>query len=205
MKRKFTAALITPLALVASALIVPIAPAAVGAEDDMTTVTMNFTGNGCEGCTAQAHNDGTRNPAKFDGYESNEVKVKNSTVTFSVPTEKTNGMYFSLYDSSFGSIDALPLIVMQYAGADPGASVPRKIARNTSHASPCWSGTTEATATLNINVRSVRLKGLMNKSVKTPIAWAAPTQQANKGFSTTVKGVLATQDDWFCGANSFSS
>lgn len=171
------------------------------AETPMTTLTMNFTGNNCEDCTIQAVNDGVLNAKPYKSYASAEKKIAGQSVTLKIPTAQTKNMYFVITDPRAADVDAQTLIVMQYAGINPGESIPRAIARDTDYASPCWSGTTESATELTINVRAVRLKGVTNKMLNVPLAWAVPTQQANKGFGQTIKGILGSQDGWFCGTS----
>ena len=73
-------------------------------------------------------------------------------MTFLVPTESTRGMMLWIHapESKFGGwLDANPLVVFQYAGYSPGEWVERAQAVKASSASPCWSGTTEASVSLS--------------------------------------------------------
>ena len=117
-----------------------------------TLVTLNFTGNGCEGCgitprqLIYASDNGGQDVSWNDDF-STQRKVRGDSVTLRVPTESTRGMYFFIDapESKSGAFyDAAPMVVFQYAGYSPGEWVERAQAVKASSASPCWAGTTEA-------------------------------------------------------------
>ena len=131
-----------------------------------TLVTLNFTGNGCEGCVIiprqliYASDNGGQDVSWNDDF-SRKRKVRGDSVTLRVPTESTRGMYFFIdapESKSGASYDAAPMVVFQYAGYSPGEWVERAQAVKASSGSPCWSGTTEASVSLTVNVRSVKLQ-----------------------------------------------
>ena len=177
-----------------------------------TLVTLNFTGNGCEGCVITprqliyASDNGGQDVSWNDDF-STQRKVRGDSVTLRVPTESTRGMYFLLdppESKSLDMLDANPMVVFQYAGYSPGEWVERAQAVKASSASPCWSGTTEASVSLTVNVRAVRLR-LGNDTPATyrlPIAWVAPTEQAFGGFMGAGRGLIATNGDPGCGGTS---
>ena len=131
---------------------------------------------------------------------STQRKVRGDSVTLRVPTESTRGMYFFIdapESKSGASYDAAPMVVFQYAGYSPGEWVERAQAVKASSGSPCWSGTTEASVSLSVNVRAVKLQGLPGtqggpRTVRGPLAWVAPTEEAFGGFTNTdLGGVVA--------------
>ena len=162
-------------------------PVPVSAETQ-TLVTLNFTGNGCEGCVITprqliyASDNGGQDVSWNDDF-STQRKVRGDSVTLRVPTESTRGMYFLLdppESKSLDMLDANPMVVFQYAGYSPGEWVERAQAVKASSASPCWSGTTEASVSLTVNVRAVKRQGLTDTpggstTVRVPLAWVAPT------------------------------
>ena len=183
-----------------------------------TLVTLNFTGNGCEGCVIWPRqliyaSDKGGQDVSWNDDGSTQRKVRGGSVTFSVPTESTRGMYFFIDTTAVAGskalwmLDALPMVVFQYAGYSPGEWVERAQAVKASSASPCWSGTTEASVSLSINVRTVKLQALSrtqggSTTVRVPLAWVAPTEEAFGGFWNTDRGVLAANGDPGCGGTS---
>ena len=177
-----------------------------------TLVTLNFTGNGCEGCVITprqliyASDNGGQDVSWNDDF-STQRKVRGDSVTLRVPTESTRGMYFFIDapDSKSGAFyDAAPMVVFQYAGYSPGEWVERAQAVKASSAAPCWSGTTEASVSLTVNVRAVRLQlGSVDPATyRLPIAWVAPTEQAFGGFMGASRGLIAANGDPGCGGTS---
>ena len=180
-----------------------------------TLVTLNFTGNGCEGCLITpvqliyASDNGGQDVSWNDDF-STQRKVRGDSVTLRVPTESTRGMYFYIDapESKSGAFyDAAPMVVFQYEGYSPGEWVERAQAVKASSGSPCWSGTTEASVSLTVNVRAVKLQGSPgtqggSSTVRVPIAWVAPTEQAFGGFMNTDRGVVAANGDPGCGGTS---
>jgi len=179
-----------------------------------TRVTLEFTGNGCVGCVVTpiqlilaSDNDGQE--ASWNDNFSTKRKVRGDSVTFVVPTENTRGMSFMIQapakksDPFYG---AAPLVVFQYAGYSPGEWVERAQAVQASTGSPCWSGTTEETVSLSVNVRAVKRQAMTDTpggstTVRVPLAWVAPTEEAFGGFTRTDRGVVAAQDVFPCGGS----
>ena len=177
-----------------------------------TLVTLNFTGNGCEGCVIiprqliYASDNGGQDVSWNDDF-STKRKVRGDSATLRVPTESTRGMYFFIDapESKSGAFyDAAPMVVFQYAGYSPGEWVERAQAVKASSAAPCWSGTTEASVSLTVNVRAVRLQlGSVDPATyRLPIAWVAPTEQAFGGFMGASRGLIAANGDPGCGGTS---
>ena len=180
-----------------------------------TLVTLNFTGNGCEGCVIiprqliYASDNGGQDVSWNDDF-STKRKVRGDSVTLRVPTESTRGMYFFIdapESKSGASYDAAPMVVFQYAGYSPGEWVERAQAVKASSGSPCWSGTTEASVSFTVNVRAVKRQGLPgtpggSRTVRVPLAWVAPTEQAFGGFMNTDRGIVAANGDPGCGGTS---
>ena len=177
------------------------------ADSTHTLVTLNFTGNGCDGCVITPRQliyawDNGGQELSWDGQSR---KVRGDSVTFRVPTESTRGMYFYIDEPAFdsdGFYDAAPMVVFQYAGYQPGEWVERSQAVKASSASPCWAGTTDDKVALDVNVRKVRVEGVSDTRVRLPLAWVAPTEQAFGGFMNTDRGVIAANGDPGCGGTS---
>lgn len=178
-----------------------------------TVVTLNFTGNGCNGCTITPAQlvlaeDNAGQEASWNTDFAIKRKVRGDSVSFTVPTENTRGMSFMVQapmKKSGAFYDAVPLVVFQYADYSPGQWVERAQAIKASHGSPCWSGTTESAVSLTVNVREVTRPGLNDDSggsttVRVPISWVAPTEQAFGGFTRTDRGIVAAQDVFPCGS-----
>ena len=175
-----------------------------------TRVTLTFTGNGCDGCVITPRqliyaSDNSGQEVSWNDDFSTKRKVRGDSVTFRVPTESTRGMYFYTDEPAFdsdGFYDAAPMVVFQYAGYQPGEWVERSQAVKASSASPCWAGTTEASVSLSVNVRKVRVEGVSDTRVRQPLAWVAPTEAAFGGFVNTDRGVIAANGDPGCGGTS---
>ena len=197
------------LAAGAAAVMVAIGLTAVPATADSThtLVTLNFTGNGCDGCviTPRQLIYASDNGGQEVSWDGQPRKVRGDSVTFRVPTESTRGMYFYIDEPAFdsdGFYDARPMVVFQYAGYEPGEWVERSQAVKASSGSPCWAGTTEASVSLSVNVRKVRVEGVSDTRVRQPLAWVAPTEEAFGGFMNTDRGVIAANGDPGCGGTS---
>lgn len=166
--------------------------------EDTTTITMKVTG--CEGCAitpVQALNAGSAQASIWTGTK---AVVKNGRVVFTVPTSKTAGMSFNLDARWQVDINAEPVIVTQYKGAQPGQRVTKRQAKAFDQATACWAGTTSTAVTLRVMVRRVWLPGFPEGSgkAKVPLAWMVPTAETSGGFDDADKGVIAQQEAWYC-------
>ena len=191
---KRAAALVASLLTVAS-IAVTAPPASA---DGMTTITMKVTG--CDGCSitpVQALNAGSAQATIWTGTT---VKVKGGRAVFTVPTAKTAGMSFNLDARWPVAINAMPVIVTQYKGAQPGQRVTKRQAKAFASATGCWAGTTSTDVTLRVTVRRVFMAGFPEGSgrTKVPLAWMQPTAETTGGFDSTTKGVIAQQEAWYC-------
>ena len=193
-RRPLTVATLALTVLTAGMTLSPPASAA-----ESTTITFRVTG--CEGCVLQA---ATTPAGSDDIYNGPKAKVRNGVATMTVPTEQTAGMYFSVNASWKVEINAQPLLVFQYEGAEQGDRVTKAEGRAATRASACWAGTTSDTATIRVTVRRVWQEafdpGGPNDGGRTqvPMAWVVPTRTALPPFWKTVDGVLATQDSVPC-------
>ncbi len=182
------------LVLSAAALGVTAPPAAA---EDMTTITMKVTG--CDRCSitpVQALNAGTQQASVWTGTT---VKVKGGRAVFTVPTSKTVGMSFNLVARWPVDIDAVPVIVTQYEGYQPGQRVTKRKAKAAKQATACWAGTASPAVTLRVTVRRVWLPGMeVGTKTKVPLAWMVPTAEAAGSFGQAVKGTIAQQEAWYC-------
>jgi len=168
----------------------------VSAATQQTTITLSVTG--CEGCTIRP---GTLQSDTATPYNGPVTKVKNGVATFTVPTAMTVGMTFALDATWKPAINAEPLIAFQYKGLKPGSVPTKALAKVSKFASPCWSGTSQTSVTLDVVVKKVWMKAFppsSGKRTQAPVAWVTPTQDAPKPFINTFKGVLAAQDAIVC-------
>lgn len=191
--KRAVAAIASLLTLAAVGVAAPPASA-----EDMTTITMKVTG--CEGCAitpVQALNAGSAQASIWTGTK---AVVKNGRVVFTVPTAKTAGMSFNLDARWPVDMDAVPVIVTQYKGAQPGQRVTKRQAKAFDQATACWAGTTSTAVTLRVMVRRVWMPGFAQGSGKTkvPLAWMVPTAETSGGFADADKGVIAQQEAWYC-------
>ncbi len=180
---------------IAVACAIPFAQPASAAVQQ-TTITMNVTG--CEGCTIVP---ATTPADSTEVYNGPRTKVKNGVATIVVPTAMTVGMYFAVDAAWKSDINAEPLIVFQYKGAPVGANVTRAEALKYKKASPCWSGTSSSSASIDVRVRRVVMPAFPPKPgarTQVPLAWVRPTQNASAPFWPVIKGVLAVQNSVEC-------
>ncbi len=164
--------------------LIAIAPSAQAATP-MTSVTLNFVGVNCEGCTVST-------PA------GDSVTIKSDTAIFKIATADTAGTYFSVNNPKFGFIDAATIIVMQYRGAQEGDVVARKKAKANKRASACWSGTDQSSVAIKIRLSTVKDKDMSGKSTKSLLSWAQPTVAASGGHLKTTKGRILINGDINC-------
>ena len=80
-----------------------------------TLVTLNFTGNGCEGCVISPEQliYASDNGGQEVSWNGKSRKVRGDSVTFLVPTESTRGMMIWIRapeSKSGGWLDANPLV-----------------------------------------------------------------------------------------------
>lgn len=194
MRRALTAVAIGALAFAAVAI-----SQQARADTGATTLTLKVAG--CEGCTIQAFQYVEKGNKS---YQSDPTKVTNGVATIGVPTAKTKGMYFSITPPKPISINAQPLITVQYKAVAPGTTVTKAKAKASRSASACWAGTTEGTATIDVVVKRIIMKSFPNekRKVSVPLAFFQPSVKAYGGFNQPFKGLLATQDVWLCGPGS---
>jgi hypothetical protein len=169
----------------------------VAAAEPTTTITMNV--NGCNGCTITPVQAVT---GAADVWTGSGGKVTGGSVVLTVPTARTVGMSFNLDASWQVDINAIPVIVTQYQGFQPGQRVTRQQAMAAKRATACWAGTAEPAVTLRLTVRRVWLPGFPEgtRRTKAPLAWLVPTAASTGGFSRTSRGVIAQQEAWYCPA-----
>jgi hypothetical protein len=181
------------LALVAVGGLAPVASAATGD----TTITMKVTG--CNGCTITPVQAIT---GAADSWTGTPVKVSGGQAVLTVPTTRTPGMSFNLEASWQVDINAMPVIVTQYQGRQPGQAVTKRQAMAARQATACWAGTADPAVTIRVTVRRVMLPAFPDgqKKTRVPLAWMVPTAQTTGGFSPTQKGVIAQQNAWYCPA-----
>ncbi len=122
-------------------------------------------------------------------------------VVLNVPTAKTPGMSFNLDARWRVDINAVPVIVTQYQGYQPGERVTKRQAKAAKKATACWAGTAATAVTLRLMVRRVWMPAFSpdaNRKTKVPLAWLVPTAETTGGFSDAYKGTLGQQDAWYC-------
>jgi len=193
----------------------------VAQERDQTTITMVVVGGDCEGCliTPRVSGPGTGAPAAavtpLPG-----ARVRDGRVTLRVRQAATPGMTFSLRTPrSFNrivngepvAVDAVGLIVVQYAGLPPGSRPTPATARRARSASPCWAGTTAPTVDLTVRIAVSEVTGIQRTGkgeyadvdgVRVAAAWLVPTGTAQGGFGPLAyrgTGLLTEQEPWVCG------
>lgn len=167
----------------------------------MTTITLRISN--CEGCTIQPMLLREDADGKEADYTGDKVKVRDGVAVMKVPTDDTPGMSFLVDGPGPESINALPVLVVQYRGFAPGTVVTRAQAKAAKKGSGCWLGTTASSITLRARATTVRLPTFPPDGTTTPVitAWLVPTAKAVGGFDEVFNGVLATQNSgWPCNA-----
>ncbi len=166
-----------------------------------TTITMRVAD--CEGCTIRPTLSRIDADGKAVGYYPKAVTVRNGVAVMRVPTAKTPGMSFLISGPSLESINAAPVVVVQYKGYKPGSIVTKAQAKAAKQASGCWVGTSQSQVTLSVATATVLMPTFPPDGTKTRVTlgWLVPTAKAPGNFGQTFKGVIATQDaGWPCDA-----
>jgi len=167
------------------------------------TTTIILRISNCAGCTIQPMLLREDADGKDAGYTGDKAKVRNGMAVMKVPTADTPGMSFLVNGPGPESINALPVLVVQYKGFAPGTVVTRAQAKAAKKGSGCWAGTTASSITLRARAMTVRLPTFPPDGTTTPVitAWLVPTADAGGGFDTATEGVIATQNSgWPCNA-----
>jgi hypothetical protein len=159
-----------------------------------TVVTLAV--KGCNGCTfrlTQAHLD----PTKV--WQSKSKKVRDASVTFSVPTKRTHGMSITVLAPWDGGAGYVPVVAFKYAGLHIGQKVTNATARTKKRASSCWAGTSDDLVVLPIRVVHATATNPPGARIKTPRAFTTVTQRWEKPMSRVWHGIAGTQDAIYCG------
>lgn len=159
---------------------------------DSLTLTVNFVGYDCEGCTVS-----------YSGLPdaTSTAKIKNDKASFDFPGGTINPGYFIISNPKFGFIDAATVTVTQYKGKTAGQKVSRKRAKNAKRARVCWEAEGSSMAeewNLTIRLSTVKDKDVSGKPTRSILSWTQPTQSAAGPYERTSKGRVLINGDIDC-------
>jgi len=172
----------------------------VGPTTPATVTTVVITVQGCpKGCRIFAEQDGTATHPLASPWQVSAV-VANGRVTLKVPVAKTRGLHFAVScpGDVCNSSNAQPVVVMRYRGIAVGATVTDAVAKSRTQASPCWAGSTSATATFALHVTAFPDQ-ILDRKAQSIRAWMSPQAAVVPGtWYDTYRGGLGTQDSVPC-------
>jgi len=168
----------------------------VGPTAPATVTTVVITVQGCpKGCRIFAEQDGTATHPLASPWQISAL-VSNGRVTLKVPVAKTRGLHFAVGcpGDTCNSSNAQPVVVMRYRGIAVGATVTDAVARTRTQASPCWAGSTSATAAFTLHVTAFPDQ-IFDRKAHSIRAWMSPQAAVVTGtWFDTYRGGLGTQD-----------
>ena len=150
----------------------------------------------CDGCTIGV---ASYLQGSMDVWSAESRKVKDGSVTFAVPTDRTAGLSITVRAPWEGATGYVTNVALRYQGQQPGDKVGFTAARASTRASGCWAGTTEDAVTIKVKVRRVQVEGYGGK-VPGTLAWAPVTQDWLRPLVPAWHGVVGTQDVMPCKA-----
>ncbi len=185
--------------MLAAAALTLSALAAPATAEVAPTTRLTLEMPGCDGCTvgvASYLDTGTDVP---DVWSAKPRKVKDGSVTFAVPTDRTAGLSVTLRAPWEGATGYVTNVALRYKGQQPGDKVGFTAARGSTRASGCWAGTSGDAATIKVVVRKVQVDGNGGKVTGT-LAFAKVTQDWLRPLVPAWNGVVGTQDVMPCKA-----
>ena len=160
--------------------------------------TLTFEVPDCEGCSLQLHQGlETDDPAEPALWHSKVKKVDDGEVSFTVRSERTQGMSVAVDAPWEGHTGYTTTVAFRYDGEDVGDRVTVKEARKKKRASACWEGTRTEELTIPLRVREVMVDGV-HERVKGSIAFVRETQSWLSPMRRAPEGVLGSQDVDIC-------
>jgi len=159
---------------------------------DSLTLTVDFVGYDCEGCTVS-----------YSGLPdaTSSATIKNDKASFKFPGGTIDSGYFTISNPKFGFIDAATVTAMQYKGKAAGQKVSRNRAKNGKRARVCWAAEGARMAeewNLTVRLSTVKDKDVNGKSTRSILSWAQPTQSAVGPYERTSKGRVLINGDIDC-------
>lgn len=157
----------------------------------------------CEGCTVGVQRGLLNEPATTvfpatpEYWNGPSAKVRNGMAILSIPTAYTAGSSFTLSAPWEGKTEAMTNIALGGIGGAGRTLTPNQ-AQARKRATACWAGTTASSTTINVSVARRTMPGQGNKPAAFAIAWASPSVAVIGRLSSTVHGMLANQDMYFC-------
>lgn len=191
---------ITVLATLASAaaLAAGIGIAAPASATGTTEVTLVV--RGCEGCTVgmvrALSTDGNVKPSRPQFWEGGSAKVSNGRVAFSIPTDITSGVSFTISAPWEGNTGRVSNIILG-DGAQGGQRLTATQAKDRRRATACWAGTSAAMVTIRVSVARVKVQGIGGPATAA-LVWANPSVSTTGPLDSTEKGTLGNQDAYYC-------
>jgi hypothetical protein len=198
MFRRTALAVLSTAALAATVVgVAPAQAAAPAAPEAQPKTTVTLTVRGCEGCELQLQS--WLEGETTGSWASRPKEVVDGTVSWKVPTWRTEGLSIGLADVPWADerLNAQPLVAMRYSGFKPGERVSYADAHSARKGTVCFAGTEEDALDLTVKVKPVKADGIGGE-VRAPMGWVVETQEWLRPMNRTNHGVLATQDVPFC-------
>ncbi len=177
-----------------------LAPSQQPAPGGIAQVTVNV--NGCDDCTINAKwsafsaQSVPQDPSQL--WSSGDLRVANGRVSFPVPVAKSTGLAFEVTSPREKAKDAIPVAVVRYADLTVGAPVSAAQAAAGKSAYGCWSGTTFAEATLNLQVDWYTGTDIEGKPAQGLRAYFNPGLATYGDPQEAFDGSLGHQNVWSC-------
>ncbi len=158
--------------------------------------------NGCDDCTINAKWSAfspqavPQDPAAL--WSSGDLRVANGKVSFPVPVAKSTGLAFEVTSPREKAKDAIPVAVVRYSDLAVGAPVTAAQAAAGKSAYGCWSGTTFAEATLNMQVDWYTGTDIEGKPAQGLRAYFNPGLATYGDPQEAFDGSLGHQNVWSC-------
>lgn len=165
-----------------------------GVAEKAGTTTVTLVLENCPECTVR--------PVRYvpsQGPKARDWPIRkvgpDGKVSYDVPTRLTPGMAFFIEAPWHGSDGSAALLAVRYAGTQAGTRVTSRMARTGHRASPCWAGTTEATATIPVRVDRFRTRTYDLHRTWHPRAFASHALESTPPMMGPLwKGSLGAQD-----------
>lgn len=161
------------------------------------TTTVTISAPTCEGCLVQGSQYRLDQPSAKRGWSTKRGKVKNGTVSFTVPTRRTRGLAFTVHAPWEGLTGYAAVVAVSYSGSKPGDVPTLEDVVTKQRATACWAGTGKSAVTLTMEAHEVEVDGQQER-VPGTIAWFTPTPKSWGPSRRIYDGVFGTQDVLAC-------
>jgi hypothetical protein len=131
-------------------------------------------------------------------WRSKNHHVRNSRVTFVLPTARTKGLSFEISAPWDNACDCNTNIVTRYRAINPGDRLPDTVARHKLKAEGCWAGTTARTFTMTVHVARFKATQINGQPGHVMRAYLNPQVASIAPMTRAFQGTLGNQDAFYC-------